>query len=161
MVDDKYLIDAAVRILASVSDGHLDVIKLNKILFYLDLKSLLECGETVTHKDFIAIKQGPVILNYRKCLVDSMKEKGLIAVEGDTLILLNRTVFDGKFYSDEFLYVLDISNDDSFWDWYKENIGWQIAYREGLGRGRKPQFINMHLAMQQIVDDNWRYENVE
>ena len=52
------LIEAAAAILNAAPDRRLNAVVLNKALFYLDLASLRDRGETVTHNSYIALEKG-------------------------------------------------------------------------------------------------------
>ena len=71
------LIEAASAILNAAPDRRLNIVVLNKALFYLDLASLRDRGATITHNAFIAIQHGPVIAKYPKRLVGQLEGLGI------------------------------------------------------------------------------------
>ena len=71
------LVEAAAAILNAAPDSRLNIVVLNKVLFYLDLASLRDRSETLTGNSYIAIQQGPVVANYPKRLVEELESRGI------------------------------------------------------------------------------------
>lgn len=166
------LLQAATAILQAAKNQKLNIVVLNKALFYLDLYSLRDIGEPVSHNTFMALQQGPVVAKYPERLVKPLSDAGIAIQEvdgpskpvkltgagGDLSLLsepqiqLARTIagwFSGATSADasEFSH---------------KNPGWKIAFDAGMGRSGRPKPIDLHIAMQQIVDvDPWLSEPLD
>jgi Protein of unknown function (DUF4065) len=160
------LIEAASAVLHAAPGHSLNVVVLNKVLFYLDLVSLRDRGETVTQNSFIALQNGPVIAKYPKRLIGSLEEQGIARQESrwdatKPLVLVKSPTHFEFLDSDSMIMVSDVA---SFFadatsaaasDYSHKNPGWQIAWNQ-YQRELKPMAINMRIAMQQIVEsDPW------
>ena len=75
------LIEAAAAILNAAPDRRLNAVVLNKALFYLDLASLRDRGETVTHNSYIALEKGPKRLHEDHANARALAE-GLANISG-------------------------------------------------------------------------------
>ena len=171
------LIEAAAALLAA-ADGHrLNIISLNKALFYLDLVSLRDFGETFTQNTYIALPMGPVVAGYRKKLIRALRDEGVATQkrEGEALpVYLEKLPKFSKITPSvrqiARLIGANCSKTTSanLSNWSHENLGWIIAREEEekdqKARARageaspkgRPQPINMLIAMQQVVDnDPW------
>lgn len=71
------LLEAAMALLQAAPRQQLNVVVLNKALFYLDLHALRDFGTTVTEQEYVALDQGPVVDSYREILVKPLVEGGL------------------------------------------------------------------------------------
>lgn len=162
----KRLIEASAAILASTPEARLNIVVLNKALFYLDLASLRDVGSPISHNTFIALKRGPVVAKYPQRLVKALAEEGIANQEalGDAQpIVLKHLPSHLEFiddYSEKLVqhiarwFSSKTSNEVS--NFAHQNPGWEIAYREGLGMSQSPKPINLYIAMQQIIDnDPW------
>ncbi len=160
------LIEAASAVLHAAPDHSLNVVVLNKVLFYLDLASLRDRGETITQNTYIALQKGPVIAKYPQRLIGQLEQRGIAKQisqwDGSKPILLENgpTHFD-FLDSDSMILVSDVTT--YFSDassaaasrFSHKNAGWEIAWNQYL-RENKPAAINMRIAMQQIVEsDPW------
>ena len=163
------LINAASAILGAAPNNKLNIVILNKTLFYLDLVSLCERGETVTGNTFVAFELGPVVERYKKRLVEGLEEKGIakqlsepgggkplrlitLPKEVDYLMPFGRTIARlANFFT----------TSASASRFSHKNPGWQIAISESKKTG-EPTPINMLIAMQQLLrDDAWLTEAIE
>jgi hypothetical protein len=162
MPNDTPLLKAALAILQKAG-GKLNIVVLNKALFYLDLYALLEFGHTVTGIPYVALPYGPVVKDYPKRLVKALEEAGLAHQEPDGLNkpmvadsclpvdlapevnpLVDHVVAHiGQFTSSEAV------------DYAHQNPGWRMA-REQTKPPRPAEEINMMLALQQLAaEDPW------
>jgi len=57
--------------------GQLNIVVLNKALFYTDLLALRDFGQTITQERYVALPQGPVIDNYAGKIVRALDAAGL------------------------------------------------------------------------------------
>ena len=158
------LIEAASAILNAAPDRRLNIVVLNKALFYLDLASLRDRGATITHNAFIAIQHGPVIAKYPKRLVGQLEGLGIAKqisqwdgskpivlescrphfLDSDAMILASAVT---NFFAD--------ASSRQASDYSHENAGWKRAWVESQRTG-KPSVVNMRVAMQQIIEaDPW------
>jgi hypothetical protein len=71
------LLEAAMALLQAAPRQQLNVVVLNKALFYLDLHALRDFGTTVTDQEYVALDQGPVVDHYKEILVKPLVEGGL------------------------------------------------------------------------------------
>lgn len=162
----KRLIEAAAAILAFTPEKRLNIVVLNKAIFYLDLASLRDFGSPISHNTFIALKQGPVIAKYPQRLIKALADEGIAhqeSIEDAQPIVLQHLPNHLDFidnYSEKLVQRIALwfssktSREAS--DFAHENLGWEIAYQEGLGMKQPPKPINLYIAMQQIMDsDPW------
>ncbi len=68
------LTDAAAAILRCAPNNELNIVVLNKALFYVDLVSLRDYGNTLTENTYIALENGPVVAKYQQRLVKPLAE---------------------------------------------------------------------------------------
>ncbi|WP_287129685.1 type II toxin-antitoxin system antitoxin SocA domain-containing protein [Candidatus Cyanaurora vandensis] len=158
------LIEAAAVLLNFADNKSLKTVCLNKALFYLDLSYLRDYGEMLTKTAYIALTHGPVVAKYDKKLIKPLIEAGLATQEqaGDTrpvklVKLPTKFHFDNdKVISlaipiaEHFSQVSSLKASDLS----HENLGWRLAYQEGLEAKKSPLPINMTIAMQQVLDDD-------
>lgn len=162
------LLDAAVALLRNAPERTFHIVVLNKALFYLDLASLRDLGDTVTHNTYIALPMGPVVARYDKRLVTALEKEGLAEQRPDGLAKPVRLISDRR---PEHLSVpqLELAARVAHWakdlsstyvsDYSHRNPGWLLARTRGGGNVPKP--INMSIAMQQIMDeDPWLDEPI-
>jgi hypothetical protein len=163
-----HLLGAATALLAEAPNREMNIVTINKALFYLDLVALRDLGETVTQNTYIALEWGPVIAKYKQRLIREL-EAGGYAVQGTTgddlsrPLRLRRRFEDLSFIPGPLrLKLADIvrwacsQKAGGLSDISHGNPGWIASYREGLSAGKKPQPINMSLALQQLGDkDPW------
>jgi len=160
------LVEAASAVLNAAPLHRLNIVVLNKILFYLDLASLRDRSVTITGNTYIAIQQGPVVAQYAKRLVAPLEERGIAKQvsewDGSRPVLLESIPSHVQFLdSDDMNLVATVTN----WfapktsrqasEFSHENPGWQVAWAT-YRRTKKPCPINMRIALQQIIaDDPW------
>jgi len=65
----------------------MNIVVINKTLFYADIVSLMERGDTITHSEYLALPQGPVVASYEKRLVRDFERAGLGQQVADGLFL--------------------------------------------------------------------------
>ena len=160
------LIEAASAILNAAPDRRLNIVVLNKALFYLDLASLRDRGATITHNAFIAIQHGPVIAKYPKRLVGQLEGLGIAKQisqwDGSKPIVLESCRPHFNFLDSDAMilasavtnFFADASSRQAS-DYSHENAGWKRAWVESQRTG-KPSVVNMRVAMQQIIEaDPW------
>ncbi len=158
------LIEAASAVLNAAPNRRLNVVVLNKALFYLDLASLRDRAATITGNTYIAIQQGPVVARYPQRLIGQLEARGLgkqiSEWNGAKPIFLETYPEHFKFIDADAMSL--VSAVTAFFsdatsrqasDYSHENPGWQLAWNEYL-RTNKPSAINMHVALQQIVEDD-------
>ena len=169
------LIEAAVAILLSVPTKTLNIVILNKALFYLDLFTLMETGRTATDNTYIGLEQGPVVAKYDKRLVKRLEDKGLAVQEQspdkwEKPMRLIGEISEYRHLSEEVLslaaemgriFSKTISKQVSHFS--HDNPGWQSAWAGALRDKRRPKSINMLAAMQQICNekDPWLDEPLD
>lgn len=158
------LIEAAAAVLNAAPLRRLNTVVLNKALFYLDLASLRDRGQTVTGNSFIAIQQGPVVAKYPQRLISQLQDRGIACqisewdgskpvllqncpshfeyIDADTLLLANAVT---SYFAE------GTSRQAS--EYSHENPGWRLAWNQYQRTG-KPCAINMRIALQQIVEDD-------
>ena len=165
------LLEAASAVLERADGNQLNAVCLNKAIFYLDLVSLRDIGDTVTHSPFVALKQGPVVAHYKKRLIQKLVELGIAEEKSDgnskPVKLINH-VGEYRYIPKELLPAVEkiakmfSGNSSAKASAYShKNPGWKKAYREGLGADTQAMPINLFIAMQQICDDDpWMSEQL-
>ena len=160
------LIEAASAVLHAAPNRSLNVVVLNKVLFYLDLAALRDRGDTITHNAYVAIQNGPVVAKYPQRLIKILEERGIARQisqwNGSKPIVLETCPKHFEFLdSDAMITVADVTNffadatSKIASDFSHMNSGWKLAWDRYLCEG-KPAAVNMRIAMQQIVEsDPW------
>jgi hypothetical protein len=159
------LLEAAAALLNAAPGNCMNTVALNKGLFYTDLACLRDRGETFTQNSYIALPMGPVVAKYPQRLISQLKESGIAVQQArenaKPVKLLKLPAF--AFITDD---VLDIARKVSLWccgqtsagvsEFSHGNPGWLIARQdEQIAKGKK-QAIDLHIAMQQIIEsDPW------
>lgn len=163
------LIETASAILNAAPDHRLNAVVLNKTLFYLDLASLRDRGETLTGNPYIALQQGPVVAKYQERLIAQLESRGIARQvdewDGSKPILL-KVVPSGSRFLDASAKTL-LSRVTAFFanqtsrqasEYSHDNPGWLLAWAE-YQRSKRPCVIDMRVAMQQVIqDDPWMDE---
>lgn len=163
---EKRLMEVAASILDHTPEKKLKTAVLNQALFYVDLVSLRDFGEILSHNTYLALEHGPVIEKYQTRLVHGLLDAGLAtqSSEGSTMPIVLQRVPDRLDYIDD--SIAAVIEKVALWaahqtapeisDFAHQNIGWLVAYQEGIGSQQPPQPINLYLALQQVVDqDPW------
>jgi len=163
MAINELLIDAALRLL-SKAEGEMQRTNLNKALFYLDLFWLRDHGVTLTGAKYVALRNGPVVDDYRDSLIKPLLASGLV---GEHAIVLAPTVvakplrlIEGAVELPEieperdrvFEIVAQFASTRTavaISEVAHKNLGWVAAEKEGEGTE-----INMLLALDQVMDDD-------
>jgi hypothetical protein len=170
-VDPSPMIEAAVALLQATPDGRLNTVNLNKALFYLDLVALRDLGETVSRCPFVALPQGPVVADYDRKLIRRMVREGLVDQVADgpaKPVTLKQNVEVHTLTPAQLALVPKIAEwaaketSANVSDLSHKNVGWQLAYADGLQAGKPAATIDMLIAMQQIADvDPWLEEPLD
>lgn len=160
------LVEAASAVLHAAPKRSLNAVVLNKVLFYLDLASLRDRGESITHNAYIAIQNGPVVAKYQQRLIGSLEQQGIAKQisqwDGSKPVLLENCPPHFEFLdSNAMILVSDVTaffaeaSSMAASDFSHKNPGWQLAWSQYRREG-KPVAINMRIAMQQIIEcDPW------
>jgi hypothetical protein len=162
------LLEAAMALLQASPKQRLNIVVLNKALFYLDLHALRDLGRTVTDQEYVALPQGPVVDSYREILIKPLVEGGLaeqlqlpagsytakpIRVKQPIarfVYLSEQEQQLAKHVSTGFLNSFISAAISAF---SHDNPGWRAANRRSE-KGRPPVKIDMLLALQQLGDDD-------
>lgn len=158
------LIEAASAVLNAAPDHRLNAVVLNKALFYLDLASLRDRGETVTGNTYIALEKGPVVAKYPQRLIGQLEARGIgkqiSEWDGSKPILLESLPQHFQFLDSETLILVAAVTEffarqtsSRASDYSHDNPGWELAWNESRRTG-KPTPINLRIALQQIVEDD-------
>lgn len=158
------LMEAASAVLNVAPNRRLKVVILNKALFYLDLAALRDRGETITRNSYIALKNGPVVARYTERLVGQMEARGIgkqvSEWNGAQPIVLESCPTHFRYMDGDAMATVAAvtsyfatKNSRQASDYSHDNPGWQLAWNEFLRTG-KPGAIDMHIALQQIVEDD-------
>ncbi|MEQ8819820.1 MAG: Panacea domain-containing protein [Sumerlaeia bacterium] len=148
----------------------MNIVLLNKALFYFDLHCLMEDGQVFTEHRYVALEHGPVLGEYERKLVKKLAKHGIATQESDgrakPIKLLHEAEETSLSVEQRDLarrlgkkFAAMTSQEAS--DYSHLNLGWEMAWKEGLG-GNPPQrgaaIIDMTIAMQQLLDeeeDDW------
>lgn len=162
------LLEAATEILVASPGRSLNVVALNKALFYLDLVALRDTGAPITHNTYLALGWGPVVAKYPTRLVGELEKRGYARQVTNTDALakpvqLIREPEVRRYVPPELrARVAEIAmwssarTSTALSDISHDNPGWRLAYEQGVKLGGKPEPIDMLVAMQQIVaSDPW------
>ena len=163
------LMEAAEALLSAAKDHELNVVNLNKALFYLDLHALRDLGHAVTGNTFIALEMGPVVAKYKQRLIKPLVEAGLAVQlqrgQARPVQLVKKTAHFEFLQKDEARiadkigkWISSLSATDAS-KYSHENPGWDLAYSAGLKAHKTALPINLLIAMQQIAAcDPWLNE---
>lgn len=164
-VSDKKqkLTDAAAAILARAPNNELNIVVLNKALFYVDLVSLRDHGSTLTENTYIALENGPVVAKYPQRLVKRLAEAGIAEQaerwDGAKPMVLIAEQDAADFLTPHLDAISRVTEhfskmtSEAASDYSHKNPGWSLAWRSSRESG-KPSPINMMIALQQIVEDD-------
>ena len=157
------LLQAVMAVLDATPRKRLNIVLLNKALFYSDLLALRDLGSTITGAKYVAIKNGPVVRNYTKTIVDPLVARGLVRqnAEGNakpveivkplskyTHLTAAQIARVGKV-----ALVIATMTSARASDLAHKNPGWSVAYR---GPNRQGDIIDMDIALQQVMEsDPW------
>lgn len=165
------LIEIAAVVLEHTVHKRMLTTNLNKSLFYIDLVSIRDHGYALTGSSYVAITHGPVVKDYKNTLIKPLKDAG-IAVEADDpaeprakpLALL--TSVPANLTPQDVTTITNVTRKLEQWsarevsEFSHENVGWMIAHAAWKKRGGSAIEINMHIAMQQILEhDPWLDEH--
>ena len=158
------LVEAAAAVLSAAPERRLNAVVLNKVLFYLDLASLRDRGETVTQNSYIALVNGPVVAKYEQRLIRQLESRGIAKQtaewDGAKPIVLESCPEHFQYVdADTFNLVAAVTKffatatSRQASEYSQENPGWEIAWND-FQRTGKPAPINMRIALQQIVEED-------
>ena len=163
------LIEAAAVLLDAAKNRRLNTVSLNKALFYLDLASLRDCGETFTRNPYVALPQGPVVAKYPERLIEQLEKDGIAkqSVAGlacpVSLVKLpgfRRITPEVKELAEKVSRWCSDKSSTELSKFSHDNPGWIVAFEDEKYAGGIKQVIDMNIAMQQIVDsDPWMSQN--
>jgi hypothetical protein len=161
------LMEASMALLQAAPDGQLNIVVLNKGLFYLDLIALRDVGRTVTGERYVALPQGPVVEGYGTKIVKALEAAGLAEqlVDGRARpVRITKRLPSFKCLTDtevqlagEVAKAVSPFTSRLLSDYSHHNSGWLLA-RRGAIEGLPAPEINMRVALQQIAwadDDDW------
>ncbi len=162
------LTDAAAAILRCAPNNELNIVVLNKALFYVDLVSLRDYGNTLTENTYIALENGPVVAKYQQRLVKPLAEARIAEQvdrwDGAKPLVLIDPQEPAEFLSPHLDTIHRVTEhfskltSEAASDYSHLNPGWSIAWQSS-GKSGKPFPINMMIALQQIIeDDPWTSE---
>jgi hypothetical protein len=158
------LIEAACAVLSVAPGRRLNAVVLNKALFYLDVASLRDRGTTITQNAYIAIHQGPVVAKYPQRLIGQLESRGhakqLSEWDGSKPILLECAPEHFQFLDADTMalasavtsFFAEMTSQQAS-RYSHDNPGWRTAWDDFRHTGR-PKAINLHIALQQIVEDD-------
>lgn len=161
------LVEAAMAILQAVPDMQMNIVVLNKALFYLDLVALRDFGKMVTNTRYVALPQGPVVDDYKIRLVGELVRRGWATQVAQgmakpvkvarTLQAFPHLTHEEVSYASRVAAELKPLLSKTVSQRSHNNPGWIRAHARGSGT-----MINMHLALQQIAEiDPWLDEPVD
>lgn len=150
-------------LLQATSTGKLNIVALNKALFYMDLAALRDLGHTVTGQKYIALPQGPVVAAYDRKLVRDLKNAGLAEQVQDgrakPMVVRHRIETFQHLAPFELELARSIgafigNYTSTFLSTYSHmNPGWQLA-RAAHVEGAPGKEIDLLVAMQQLAQDD-------
>jgi hypothetical protein len=165
---DRRICEVAISILDGAPSRRLNVVVLNKALFYADLKALRDYGDTLTGSTYLALPNGPTIKGYDKHLVKPLELLGWAEQiqEGVAKPLRKiATPDEFRFMSDEQRRLaremgekLGHFTSAKASQLSHKNAGWKVARSYGEEQNGRGIQINLVLAMQQLDahdDDDW------
>lgn len=151
----------AVMAALQAAGGSMQVVNLNKTLFYADLYALRDCGHTVTGQEYLALKLGPVVMGYDKRIIRDLARAGFIVQEeapggyGKPLRVVRQLETYESLTTEEIHILKELAPEiaqmsaASVSNLSHDNPGWNLAWK---GEGKPPGKINMLIAMQQLDD---------
>ena len=157
------LMEATMAVLQATPDRQLNIVVLNKALFYLDLYALRDLGETITGQDYVALPQGPVVDGYRSAIIRPLTDAGLaeqiqVAKAKPVKVVKQLARWD-HLSGTELSIAQQVGasftplTSTAVSRFSHENPGWRLAHRSYVPGGPFPR-INMRLALQQLCDDD-------
>jgi hypothetical protein len=169
------LMEAAMVVLQATPQQQLNIVVLNKALFYLDLYALRDLGKVVTGQKYVALPQGPVVDQYKTRVVKSLSDAGLAKqLSSDNnakplrvltpLERLHHLNADERLIAKEMGEGLNRFTSTAISTYSHDNPGWIIARQKYNSETNPAPVINMQLALQQLADeddDTWIDEAVD
>ena len=164
---EECLCEATMVILQSVPTETLNIVQVNKALFYSDLYALREFGSTITGSIYLGLPQGPVVASYESRLVGGLQTRGwaIQLVDGESKPLrVTRQQTKFPELDENHIKILksiakqvDTYTSTGISEVSHRNRAWEKAYSRGLKAGKPAVKLNMMLALQQLPldDDEW------
>jgi uncharacterized phage-associated protein len=166
------LLETSMALLQAAPEQQLNIVVLNKALFYADLFALRDLGHAITGQKYIALEKGPVVAAYDRRIVKGLEKAGLaqqlvIGMRRPMKVVQPLTEF-ATLDASELEIAKGIGQALSKYtsvmmsDFSHENPGWRQAWASSKA-GRSPD-INMLLALQQLAidgSDSWLDEPVD
>jgi hypothetical protein len=162
---DSKLLEAAMALLQATPSGELNIVLLNKALFYLDLVCLLEDGETATSTRYMAYKLGPVVSDYQHKLVEPLESNALalqvtvgqakpLRVASPLSKFCCLTPRQQEHAKNVARKIAKFTSGEASALSHR-NPGWIIARKQAAELRRDAWPIDLDLAMQELADDFW------
>lgn len=164
-LDEERLCEAVMALLQNAPGKELNIVIVNKALFYSDLLALQDHGKTITGVSYLGYKQGPVVANYKKCIVKALEQRGWARQHSHwpskkrPLVVKNPLDSYPKLTQRQLKILSNIGKNaanessTSISNISHRNLAWKIAYANGLKVRRKAIKLNMFLALQQLPLD--------
>lgn len=160
---EERLCEATVAVLQSVPSHSLNIVNVNKALFYADLVALRDMGSSITQSAYLALRAGPVVASYDKRVVGGMQRRGWAqqqtAGREKPLTLTGGPTSLPLLTPPQLAILQDVAKSvasqsaSTVSAYSHDNPAWQHSIAQGIHAGRGPVKINMMLAMQQLLDD--------
>lgn len=158
------LLEAASALLESAPSRRLNIVVFNKALFYLDLLALRDFGHTATGSTYLALPMGPVVAKYEKRLVKALTNAGIARQVTDgmakpvelvsPLSEYHHLTPEERKYASAIAASVGKHTSADVSEFSHENLGWRHAFENGNKLGKPAAPIDMHLALQQVCDDD-------
>jgi len=165
MLQVNKLMEATMAVLQATPKQQLNIVVLNKALFYLDLYALRDLGKAVTGQKYVALPQGPVVDQYKTKIVASLSRKGLAEqIDGQHGAKPMRVIQSLEHFAHLTADELNIANEmgeglnritsNAFSAFSHSNPGWILARQKYDSRSNPAPLINLRFAVQQLADDD-------
>lgn len=159
------LIEASMALLQAAPEQKLNIVVLNKALFYLDLIALRDLGHVITDQEYVALPQGPVVESYKSTLVSPLVKAGFAEALTEGLarpLHVVKPITEFKLLDHASIVAAqDMGRSFSKFtstllsDFSHHNPGWLLARKKYVDGLPAPK-INMRIAMQQLDHaDEW------
>jgi uncharacterized phage-associated protein len=148
--------------------GRMQIVNLNKALFYADLIALYEFGETITGQEYLAFPLGPVVTGYERRIVKALERDGLAKQEvnesgyGKPLVVVHAMSAFPHIRADMLKIIEDIAKEAAKKEagdlshFSHDNPGWILARKKTEQANGQAQPINMRFALQQLAgEEEW------
>jgi hypothetical protein len=157
------LMEATMAVLQATPERQLNIVVLNKALFYLDLFALRDLGTMITGQDYVALPQGPVVDGYKSEIIRPLTAAGLaeqLQIDKARPVRVVRPLAQFEHLNASELHFAQVVGagftpftSTMVSAYSHENPGWVLARRSYVPGG-PPLRINMRLALQQLCEDD-------